>query len=1222
MSLATKPTRRFLPYLAPLAVAAVISLTAATFFTLRNLENRDAKDSFHLVTQERFDALTANLTLTLHSLVSLGAFCDGSPGVERANFTRFAKDLVARDNAIQALEWIPKTPHRLRSARENSAHRDGLKSFQFTDRLSRGQLARAGDRAEYFPVLFVEPLKGNENALGFDLASDPLRNETLRRSAATGSLAATGRIRLVQESADQYGFLVFRPVYRGGVQPLSDEDRRARLLGFALAVFRVGDIVEKAGAVATAASGFQVAIFDLAAKPGERLLYPKGARFDGVGDLPDGFRVIRENSVGGRRWVMAAYPSPRAFRPVRWSSGSALAAGMLMAILLAGYLRLNRRWRVATEQRHANLEELVQLRTTALEANERQLRLLLESTAEAIYGIDLEGKCTFCNPACLRLVGYARVEDLLGRDMHDQIHHSRQDGTVYPVAECRIYRAFRKGEGTHVTDEVLWRSDGTSFPAEYWSYPQRRGNQLVGAVVTFVDITESKRAEEKLRLAQFSVERASDAVSWLDSQGRIVYVNEAACRSLGRSRDELLSLSITDIVQNLTPGDWTTEWENVKVLGSMNFESRHRTRQGQTFPVEVSLSCGEFGGKEYAFRFARDITQRKQIEEELHESKDYVTALLAAIPAGVVVIDSETHGITDANSFALALMGREKEQVVGRVCHGFLYPTELGKCPITELDQRVEHSEHVLLTADGSRVPILKSVVPLVRQGRAYLVEAFGDLTDQKRTQADLQKAKEAAEAAGRAKSAFLANMSHEIRTPMNAILGYSQLMLRDPSLGDAAKKNLNIINRSGEHLLGLINDILVMSKIEAGRMELNPVTFDLSALVTDLAAMFRLRAEAKGLRLEVHVDEEPGCSVVADQGKIREVLINLLGNAVKFTEAGSVKLQISVSPRSDGRLGLSIQVEDTGVGISATEQASLFRPFVQTQSGLASQSGTGLGLAISREFVRMMGGDIAVSSEVGKGSTFHFEIPVQAGAACELPAQRVPGRVIGLMPGQRAQVLIVDDQPDARGWLVELLTSVGFEVREADRGDVAIHIWREWKPQLILMDMRMPGMNGLEATRIIKAEAHGKPPAIIALTASAMDVEREAIMRDDGPDDFLSKPCREAELLEKIRTHLNLDYRYADAEAAPGMDDASLAPGTRAELLAELPADWIDKLRDAVLHGEKDRLDDLIRRVAELDGRTARALQEVADRYEYDVLARWFEEAAENKTGRQAERT
>jgi len=1222
ISPATKLTRLFFPLMAVVPIA-VMSVSLAVFFTLWNLENQNAKASFDIVAQERFDALGTNVALTLDSLVSLGAFYDGSPDVGRAEFARIAKDLLARDHAIQALEWIPRMPKGLRADRENSAERDGFRSFQITERGPQGQLTRAGDRDEYFPVFFVEPLKGNEKALGFDLASDPVRNEALKRAAATATLVATSRVKLVQETGDQYGFLVFRPVYRGGTQPLSVQDRRARLMGFVLAVFRVEGIVEKPGAIAKTASGLDVAVFDLDAKPGERLLYPKSARFDGPEDLPSGIRAIRQVTVASRSWVMAAYPGPRAFRPAHWNSWSALARGAILAILLTGYLRLNRRRRLEIEQSRAHLEDLVQLRTTALETKEHQLRLLLESTAEAIYGIDMAGRCTFCNPACLRLLGYERAEDLLGKNMHVQIHHSRPDSSVYPMSECRIYRAFRRGVGTHVTDEVLWRADGTSFPVEYWSHPQRRGGEVLGAVVTFVDITESKRVEEKLRLAQTSVEQASDAVSWLDSRGRIVYVNEAACRSLGCSREDLLSLSITDIVPDLSPEGWVAAWEKVKLSGSMTFETQHRTRQGQIFPVEVSATYVEFDGNEYYFRFARDITQRKQIEKELRESEAYVTALLDAMPAGVVVIDAETHRITDTNSFALNLMGRKREEVIGQTCHGYICPADTGRCPITDLHQKVDHSERVLLKADGTRVPILKSVMPLVRQGRTYLVEAFGDLTDHKRTQADLEKAKEAAVAADRAKTAFLANMSHEIRTPMNAVLGYSQLMLRDPSLSGDAKKNLNIINRSGEHLLGLIDDILVMSKIEAGRMDLKPVSFDMATLVTDLVAMFRLRAEAKGLKLEVRLDGEAERRIVADQGKIREVLINLLGNALKFTEAGWIKVRAAVAQRPDGQTGLSIQVEDTGVGISPTEQSKLFRPFVQTQSGVETQSGTGLGLAICREYVRLMGGEITVWSQANWGSIFQFEIPVREDVVSRTPSKPAPGRVLGLASGQpAARLLIVDDQSHARGWLKELLKSIGFEVREADRGEVAIRVCREWKPQLILMDMQMPGMNGMDASRAIKAESNGKPPVIVALTASATDEARDTVMNGGGVDDYLTKPCREGELLEKLRVHLKLEYRY-DGEQAAEMD----GPGAGAsamgdELLAKLPADLIDRLREAVLNGEKDRLDELIQRAAELDPRAAHSLQEASDRYEYDILARWFEEAAETGMGRQAERT
>ncbi len=286
MSFAPKPSRRFLPFPAVLAMAAVMSLTVAAVLTLWSLENENAKAAFDIVAEERFDALETSVTLTLHSLVCLGALHDHAARIERGEFARFAKDLLERDKAIQALEWIPRTPKRDRQIREDSAHRDGFPSFQFSERLPQGKLVRAGDRDEYFPVFFVEPLEGNQKALGFDLASDPVRDQALRRSGATGSLVATGRVSLVQETANQYGFLVFRPVYQGGETPPGASERRELLTGYALAVFRIGDMIEKVGAADHNPSGLQVTVFDLDAKPGERILYPKTARFDGIEDVP------------------------------------------------------------------------------------------------------------------------------------------------------------------------------------------------------------------------------------------------------------------------------------------------------------------------------------------------------------------------------------------------------------------------------------------------------------------------------------------------------------------------------------------------------------------------------------------------------------------------------------------------------------------------------------------------------------------------------------------------------------------------------------------------------------------------------------------------------------------------------------------------------------------------------------------------------------------------
>jgi CheY-like chemotaxis protein len=466
--------------------------------------------------------------------------------------------------------------------------------------------------------------------------------------------------------------------------------------------------------------------------------------------------------------------------------------------------------------------------------------------------------------------------------------------------------------------------------------------------------------------------------------------------------------------------------------------------------------------------------------------------------------------------------------------------------------------------------------------------------------------------------------MSHEIRTPLNAILGYSQLMMRDSALGPGTKENLNIINRCGVHLLALLNDILDMAKIESGQVAINPAPFNLVDLVDDLKAMFRLRAETKGLRLEVFIN--PNCRrfVEADLGKLRQVLVNLLGNAVKFTERGSIHLRLSMERREQEQLWLSVHVEDTGLGIAAGEQANFFRPFAQSQSGRNLQGGTGLGLAISQQFIRLMGGEIKLLSQPGKGSTFYFEVLVRP-AAEELVSNRAgKRRVIGIESPQPApRVLIVDDEPSIRGWLVSLLSVIGFDTREADDGMVAIQIWKEWKPDLILMDIRMPGTDGIQATRRIRQHPGGMESIIIALSASAMHDDRARVM-NSGVDDFLSKPCEEDELLGKIQSHLNtrlnpnfnLTYLYDHAEPSRGDSQASGAPGhasvsVHALPAAVLPPDLCADLLLAIRNGQKNRLDAFIEQAGKWDLSTSHALKDLADRYEYDTLTRLLEGAA-----------
>jgi PAS domain S-box-containing protein len=451
-----------------------------------------------------------------------------------------------------------------------------------------------------------------------------------------------------------------------------------------------------------------------------------------------------------------------------------------------------------------------------------------------------------------------------------------------------------------------------------------------------------------------------------------------------------------DVQRTVSGGvDFNTEFRIVRPDGSI----RSVISRGKAY-------YGSEGGLDRVTGVCWDVTEHRQTEEDLRAASSRLAAegkfreLLDAAPDGVVVANLRGE-IVLLNTQAERVFGYPRQDLLGRSVDILTAASNLEKGRGPAMLQLRDGSEFSGIRADGTMFPAEIHLNPLETEDGPLVLCSIRDITQRKQAEqeildlnARLEQSASEAQAASRAKSVFLSTMSHEIRTPLNAILGYAQLMMRDPHAGSEAKDNLRIISRSGEHLLSLINEILDMSRIEAERAEVKPVTFDLRAMLDDLAAMFRLRAQAKALEFEMIVYGVSSSQVTADEGKIRQVLINLLGNAIKFTSRGYVRLHANLEENRTGQLWLHARVDDSGPGMSREETSRLFEPFSQTRRGLdasigdeAGREGTGLGLAISRNYARLMGGDVTVTSIPGMGSTFRFEIPI-----CALSVAASPG--------------------------------------------------------------------------------------------------------------------------------------------------------------------------------------------------------------------------------------
>jgi PAS domain S-box-containing protein len=599
----------------------------------------------------------------------------------------------------------------------------------------------------------------------------------------------------------------------------------------------------------------------------------------------------------------------------------------------------------------------------------------------------------------------------------------------------------------------------------------------------------------------------------------------------------------------------------------------------------------------------------RQAQVELEESRDLYVDFYDFSPVGYITLNHEAM-IDEINLTGAKLLGMERSKLMQRRFVLFVAPEDRYRWHLHFLavlkDDDKKDCELLIQRIDGSSFFAKLYCLRLKdNANKSAMRMVIVDITEGKRASElviankELVTAREAAEAANRAKSTFLASISHELRTPLNAILGFSNLMRRDSQLRSDQRDNLDIINRSGEHLLALINDVLEVTKIEAGKIQLINAPIDLGLLVRDVTDLMEPRANEKGLSLRLDQSSSFPRYINADEAHLRQILINLLGNAVKFTQQGGVTLRLGT--KQDVTAHLIIEIEDSGIGISAEDQQQLFQPFVQLGKRPGDNQGSGLGLSITRKFVQLMGGSITVESTPGKGSLFRVELPLIEANETDLvlPQEAGKGEIVGVAPGQaRYRILIVEDDPVNQLLLSRLMQHIGFEIKVAADGVQGIQLFQSWQPHLIWMDRRMPVMDGLEATQAIRQLPGGKDVKIIAVTAAALEEERDEMM-EAGMDDFVRKPYRFNEIYDCLGKQLSVQYSYAE----PQTDNKSPAVILTTEMLAVLPPALRNELRAGLESLREEQINAALQQVAEYDVTLYHELSRLVDNFDYPSI-------------------
>ena len=1015
-------------------------------------------------------------------------------------------------------------------ARDLPTEFPGVRGFGFIERVQRSALAdwlvrqrndgapnlairtlTHPDRDDLFPIVFIEPLARNAGAMGLDIGSEDVRRPGAERALSTGEVTLSGHIVLVQDQRRSSGALLYVPVYRGGATPATPAERQAQFEGLLYAPIVMSELLADLHDVRD--RKLEVHLSDTANRS-QPFFHAIGtvtedAGLVGGGALQPRFRSERALSILGRDMVVSYNSTPEFEATINhYPTWLLLLGGSMVSLLLALLV-----WLQGSGLRRA--EGMAQRMTTDLEHERSALANIVEGTSAGTWEWNVQTGQSRVNARWARMAGYR----------HDELDFSRIDtwhALVHPddlpLSQQALEQHFRGETSGYECELRVRHKDG------HWVWIFARGKLIsrdtsgrpewVAGIN--LDISQRKLAEMSLRenehLMRLVTENMGGRLAYFDHERRLQFANKATYALFGGSAATRIGCRFDDLLGAEAMARLEPHVAGV-LLGVPQEYELESVRDGHTVHAVVRLLPDLRDGQVYGFvAMALDVTQFKQAQVELRRADLLLRAAMDATGTAFVLFDPDDRivfcndkyrdfyaGIAD-----LIQPGASFESMIRAAAQRGTQPEAVGREEEWVQERLRQHrSGDVMFTqrlAGGRSVRIVERRMP-----DGHVAGFRIDITE-------LVQASDEAQAGSQAKSRFLANMSHEIRTPMNAILGLLTLLRRtglEPRQSDYALK----AERAARALMGLLNDILDISKVESGKLTLDAQPFDTDALLRDLAVILAGSVGDKpGLAVAFDIDPALPAQLVGDAMRLQQVLVNLGGNAIKFTERGEVVLSIRLDRLQHGMATITVDVRDTGIGIAPENQVQIFSGFTQAEASTTRRfGGTGLGLAISKQLVAMMGGDLRLESQLGTGSRFWFTVPFVEG---DMPERRDVERPAGVVqPGGR--VLVAEDNPVNREVILELLGDLSLEVVAVQNGSEAVQACRDERFDVVLMDVQMPVMDGLAATRAIRTLESCSTLPIVALTANAFNEDRKACS-EAGMDDFLSKPV-EPELLAEV---------------------------------------------------------------------------------------------------------